>query len=96
MKYFSKRVVIIAVAVVVLTALVFVSRASVKRSIKSLKSEYSNGIKRTITVYDYSGNVIKTYSGKFDVTESDTGIMFDDEKGKRTIITGGIVINEED
>ena len=62
---------------------------------KSLGSEFNNGIDRTITVYDYNGNEIRHWEGKFDVTESETGILFDDQNGKRTIITGEIVINEE-
>ena len=86
--------VIVGVVVFFLCMIVF-NKASVRRGLKSLSSEYNNGINRTITVYDYNGDVIKTWEGKFDVTESKTGIMFDDQKGKRTIITGGIVINEE-
>lgn len=81
--------------VLVLALLIFSCRASLKRWIKSLGSEFNNGINRTVTVYDYNGNSIRSWSGKFDVTESETGIMFDDQNGKRTIITGGIIINEE-
>lgn len=66
-----------------------------KRTLKSLGSDITNGIDRTVTVYDYNGNVIKSYSGKFDVSESENEVYFDDEDGKRIIIHGGIVINEE-
>jgi hypothetical protein len=90
--------VVSAVIIVILITIfaIVINRASIQRGFKSLQSEYANGIDRTITVYDYNGEVVKTYSGKFDVTESETGIMFDDsETGKRVIITGGIIINEE-
>lgn len=87
---------VIVVTILLIIVVLFFNKASVQRDWKTFKSEYTNGIDRTITVYDYNGNVIKTYSGKFDVTESETGIMFDDsETGKRTIIAGGIIINEE-
>lgn len=69
--------------------------ASWNRSVKSVKSDFGGGIDRTVTVYDYNGNKIKSWSGKFDVTEDDQEVYFDDENGKRVIIHGGIVINEE-
>lgn len=69
--------------------------ASWSRSVKSVKSDFGGGIDRTVTVYDYNGNKIKSWSGKFDVTEDDQEVYFDDENGKRVIIHGGIVINEE-
>lgn len=69
--------------------------ASCQRWRKSVVSEVTNGIDRTVTVYDYNGNVLKSYTGKFDVTESESEVYFDDEDGKRIIIHGGIIINEE-
>ena len=68
--------------------------ASTQRTIKSIGSEISNGLERTVTVYDYSGNEIKSWTGKFDVSSSENEVYFDKD-GKRVIIHGGIVINEE-
>ena len=68
--------------------------ASTQRAIKSIGSEFSNGLERTVTVYDYSGNEIKSWTGKFDVSSSENEVYFDKD-GKRVIIHGGIVINEE-
>lgn len=65
-----------------------------ERSIKSLSSDISGGLDRTVTVYDYNGQVIRQYAGKFDVSESENEVYFDID-GKRVIIHGGIVINEE-
>lgn len=48
-----------------------------------------------MTLYDYQGNVINSWSGKFDVAEDDNEIYFDDAQGKRVIIQGGIVVCEE-
>ena len=68
--------------------------ASSRRYLKSMSSEITNGLNRTVTVYDYDGKPIKEYSGKFDVSESENEVYFD-INGKRVIIHGGIVINEE-
>ena len=62
---------------------------------KSIGSNWTGGLNRTVTVYDYNGQEIKSWTGKFDVTEDDNEVYFDDENGKRVIIQGGIVINEE-
>ena len=87
---------IIACAIIACIIGFALNSASFHRTIKSLKSDYTGGINRTITVYDYNGNTLKEYKGKFDVQESDGGkIMFDDQDGKRVIIYNAIVINEE-
>jgi len=51
-------------------------------------------LNRTVTLYDYNGNVLDEWSGQFDVTNSETEVYFDLD-GKRVIIHGGIVVNEE-
>ena len=65
------------------------------REMKSTVRNVTGGLNRTVTVYDYNGQEIKSWSGKFDVTEDDNEVYFDDENDKRVIIQGGIVINEE-
>lgn len=67
---------------------------SLDRMAKSIRSDTGGGLYRTVTVYDYRGNVLKTYSGKFDVSESENEVYFDLD-GKRVIIHGGIVVDEE-
>lgn len=66
-----------------------------KRTIKSIGSDWTGGLERTVTVYDYNGEVIKQWEGKFDLQENDQEIYFDDQNGKRVIIQGGITITEE-
>lgn len=68
--------------------------ASCARMGKTINSNFGGGLDRTVTVYDYNGNMIKSYSGKFDVTDSENEVAFD-YNNKRVIIQGGIVINEE-
>lgn len=68
---------------------------SFDREVKSFSSNWNCGLNRTVTVYDYNGGKIKSWSGKFDVSESENEVYFDDSDGKRVIIHGGIVVNEE-
>lgn len=86
---------IMAVAIVIIVLVVGLNSAKIRRRIKTMQSGFNNGIDRTITLYDYNGNEIRTWTGTFDVTKSETGIMFDDQEGKRTIITNGIIVNQE-
>lgn len=69
--------------------------SSCSRSMKSIQSDMNGGLNRTIILYDYNGAEIKSWTGKFDVSSSENEVYFDDQNGKRVIIHGGIVINEE-
>ena len=69
--------------------------ASCSRDMKSINSDISGGLDRTVTLYDYQGHVLGSWSGKFDISEDDNEIYFDDADGKRVIIPGGIVVCEE-
>lgn len=66
------------------------------RSVKSMSSDFSGGINRTVTLYDNTGKKIKSWHGKFDIESNDQEVFFDDAQGKRVIIQGGIVVSEED
>lgn len=69
-----------------------------KRALKSQESNFNSGIKRTVTIYDVNGKVIKQYEGKFDVEYDDDRILFDDENGKRHVVyytTGTVAIDEK-
>ena len=94
----KKQKIAMAIVAIVMIGLIIgiiiTGSASFQRGFKSFKSEYG-GINRTITVYDYSGNEIKSWTGRFDVESNESKVLFDDENGKRVIIYNGIVINEE-
>ena len=79
----------------VMAIAMFSGCSSCSRSFKSLSSDIGGGLNRTVTVYDYNGGKIKSWTGKFDVSESENEVSFDDSDGKRVIIQGGIVVNEE-
>lgn len=89
--------IVISIAVIIGMLFYYNFTASGKRAYKSQKSELQNGIDRTVTVYDMEGDIIKTYSGKFDVTYDSDRILFDDEQGKRHVIyypTGTVTVDE--
>ena len=44
------------------------------------------GIDRTVTLYDYQSDELGSWSGKFDISEDDNEIFFDDADGKRVVI----------
>ena len=53
---------------------------------------------RTVTVYDYNGQEIKSWSGTFDVYQNKptcNSVYFYTEDGKRIFINGGIIICED-
>lgn len=85
----------IAAIIIFVLIMMALSPSSTKRSIKSMMSDYTGGLNRTITLYDYNGNEIKSWTGKFDVDDNESRVFFDDENGKRVIIYNGIVVNEE-
>lgn len=68
--------------------------ASCSREMKSLSSDFGGGLHRKVTLYDYDGEILGQWEGVFDVSENDQEVYFDLD-GKRVIIQGGIVVNEE-
>lgn len=68
---------------------------SVQRELKTLSSDLNGGLNRTLTVYDYTGNEIKSYTGKFDISNNDQGVIRFDINGKRHLVYNGIVIVDE-
>ena len=87
----------IALALVAIASLTMISCSeSQQREFKSIRSDWTGGLNRTVTVYDYNGQKIQSWSGRFDVKETDcNSVYFDTADGKRVIISGGIIINEE-
>lgn len=91
MKTQLKIALIIAVAI---TGLAIGGCSSCDRTYKSLSSDVSGGLERTVTLYANDGTEIRGWDGKIDLTNSDEEIMFDLD-GKRVVIHGGIVVVEE-
>lgn len=91
----SVAVVLIAIILVIgLLALMF-SGAGFQRTLKSFKSNYTGGLYRTVSVYDYNGNLLREYGpAMIDISESENETFFD-YNGQRIVIHNAIVIVEE-
>lgn len=87
----TKKILAVVSATVLIT---FSGCESLQRGIKDKTSDFTGGLNRTITVYDYNGNVIRQYEGKCDIEENENKVLFDMD-GKRTIIYNAIVIAQE-
>lgn len=85
--------------VLIIAPIVYSNTAAGQRAYKDQQSNFNvNQITREVIVYDINGNVITTYTGKFDIeTDNEKYILFDDEDGLRHIIyytTGTVIVNE--
>ena len=75
----------------------FTSTARGQRAVKTQESNLNNGIERTVEVYDAVGNLLRSYSGRFDIDYDENRIIFDDENNKRHVIyypTGTVIVDE--
>ena len=94
---------VVASAVLVIFVLIgmlfyYNNTASGKMAYKTQESNFNYGIERTVEVYDATGNLLKTYNGKFDIAYDYNRIIFDDENGKRHVIyypTGTVIVDEK-
>lgn len=85
---------IVAISAVFVLATALGGCASCSRSFKSMESNVGGGLERKVTLYSVTGEKIQSWEGKFDVSDSEDEVFFDLD-GKRVIIHGGIVVNEE-
>lgn len=91
----SALVVIIIVALVIGLLVLMFSGAGFQRTLKSFKSNYTGGLYRTVSVYDYNGNLLREYGpAMIDISESENETFFD-YNGNRIVIHNAIVIVEE-
>lgn len=77
MKKFKKKYKL-GLAVAGLCALMLTAAGceSFERAKKDFKSEHGGGLERTIQIVNINGDVVKEYSGKFDVTANENRIKF--------------------
>lgn len=91
----STLVVIIIVALVIGLLVFMFNGAGFQRTLKSFKSNYTGGLYRTVSVYDYNGNLLREYGpAMIDISESENETFFD-YNGQRIVIHNAIVIVEE-
>lgn len=88
---------VIKAALAIFLVLTLTGCASCDRWMKTMDSEYGNGLPREVIVYSATGEVIWRFNGKFDVDYTDGRILFDDENNKRHTIyfqNGTVIVNE--
>lgn len=90
----TKRKLYTTFILIVSLACLLVGCEAVGREMKTIKSS-AVGMKRTLTVYSYTGDFIGSWTGKFDISNNDTGAIVFDIDGKRNIVYNAIVIVEE-
>ena len=87
----AAKIISVIVGVVLVFALLFGmfwyfdNTASGQRALLDQKSNFNNGIERTVTVYTANGEVIAQYTGKIDIDTNDGGYVKFDFDGKRYI-----------
>lgn len=87
-------ILVVIIFVIGLLALTF-SGANFQRTIKSWRSNYTGGLYRIVSVYDYNGNLLREYGpAMIDISESENETFFD-YNGNRIVIHNAIVIVEE-
>lgn len=92
-----KKIFLNAVPVLIIACLFLFlfNTESCSRTRKNISSDFGGGIERTVTLYDFYGNEIRSWNGKFDIKESENKVLFDDQNGKRVVIYNGVVVSEE-
>ena len=96
MKHRSGVLIFIIVVALMIGMLIFAfSSANFQRTLKSWKSNYTGGLYRIVSVYDYNGNLLREYGpAMIDISESENETFFD-YNGNRIVIHNAIVIVEE-
>lgn len=87
--------IIIVVALVIGLLVLMFSSEGFQRTLKSWKSDYTGGLYRIVSVYDYNSNLLREYGpAMIDISESENETFFDYD-GHRIVIHNAIVIVEE-
>jgi len=90
----KKKVLLAAVLTVVLAVCLLLGGcegcATWQRSCKTWQSEVAGGLNRTVNVYTYDGTLIASYTGRIDIEENESKVLFDLD-GKRYIYYNALV-----
>ena len=76
---------ILTIMLIAVVAFSFTGCASFRRLGVDIKSEFANGLNRTINVYTANGDLIASYVGKIDIDANEGGYVKFDFEGKRYI-----------
>lgn len=87
----------VIVLVLIIGAVIwYFNTAAGERTMKNFKSNNLGGMNRTVKIYSSDGKLIREYSGKIDIQDTEYGnkVLFD-VNGKRVVIYNATVITEE-
>ena len=91
----SVAVILVVIILVIGLLVLMFSGANFQRTLKSWRSNYTGGLYRIVSVYDYNGNLLREYGpAMIDISESENETFFD-YNGNRIVIHNAIVIVEE-
>lgn len=91
----SVAVILVVIILVIGLLVLMFGGANFQRTLKSWKSNYTGGLYRIVSVYDYNGNLLREYGpAMIDISESENETFFD-YNGTRIVIHNAIVIVEE-
>lgn len=91
----SVAVILVVIILVIGLLILMFSGANFQRTIKSWRSNYTGGLYRIVSVYDYNGNLLREYGpAMIDISDSENETFFD-YNGNRVVIHNAIVIVEE-
>jgi len=79
-----KKNIVKIIVCILLVATLFTGCASAERWGKSIRSDFGGGLNRTVVVYSMTGEELARYSGKIDIEENESKVLFD-LNGKRYI-----------
>lgn len=94
----KKRMIILVPAIVaIIIAALNLNSQSFRRWLKSMWSDYTGGLPRTVEVYDENGKIIKKWEGMVDLEENDYGnkVMFDLNGKRKTIYNAAVIVEEK-
>ena len=90
----NSRPVLVLILAVLFVAMLILSGctgcATWERSCKTWQSEMTGGLNRTVNVYSYDGTLIASYTGRIDIEENESKVLFDLD-GKRYIYYNALV-----
>lgn len=86
---------LLTVAFISIISVFLTSCESCQRELHTIQSDFTGGLHRKVTLLDYNGDTLKVWEGKFDVQFTDRNSAYWDMNGKRVMISGGIIVNEE-
>ena len=90
----SVAVILVVIILVIGLLVLTFNGANFQRTIKSWRSNYTGGLYRIVSVYDYNGNLLREYGpAMIDISESENETFFD-YNGNRIVIHNAIVIVE--